>query len=502
MKMEPTRALLAAAGALALTGCAFVLGPAPPADWPREVRDGFPRTAVAIDGGTFLGAWCANGVVVHSSREHGTYVLTNEHVAKAVADSGNAFIHVFDATTGGERVLPVTPFEPSARELLRPRTEVEELVQSLSLIGRDCALLAVDTRGEILPSAPLGATSPGSAPGPFAAFPVYPERTPHRIALSGAPVSAVVELSEPAREGMSGSAIFDAEGHVFGLIAWGRDNSGTAGGITPLDPIVRWLREKNLTWICEDPEISLGRVDRAIERGDPAELARVLASPKAFHHDLRTGAVLGLARLGALSFEKATALALGDPDTEVRTVALSAALAMDRDRADDLAAGLASGPKGQPAALAIAVAALRSETAIPERTAKALWTVAADERRDFQERTLVGATLVAKGAAKLDAFASELRDGILERLLGEDVDFRAERGTLQQVCDRIGTLLGGAPVELAPSLGPDQEVELAAMRASPGVRLRAAVLSVDRSLFLVGVTAREGRIRVAPSSGT
>src|SRR5262249_55213887 len=141
-----------------LTGCAFALGPKPPADWAPEVRAQVPPSAVAIDGGTFLGAWVANGVIIHSSREHGTFVLTNDHVARAVAESGGAVVHVFDAATGTERTLPATNFAPSAAELLAPeKDDLSSLLgETMRKLGGDVAVLRVET-DELLPASTLGA---------------------------------------------------------------------------------------------------------------------------------------------------------------------------------------------------------------------------------------------------------------------------------------------------------------------------------------------------------
>lgn len=485
---------------VSLTGCTFALGAKAPCDWEPSLRQGYPPAAVVLEGPRGLGLrlWIAHGVIVHSSQEHGTFVLTNEHVAATLvslreASSEEATVGIMDPASGTERVFHVEPFFPDAPTLEKENaiTEGDDRLakfeqQFRRLFRRDLALLRVTDATGPIPCASLGALSALDAREPFVAMPIYPARSPRRIELPGPPATSITRIDPPGEEGMSGSGIFDADGRLYGLISTKIDESRLSQfrrafdwdldanlGLTPLSSIVSWLREHDLAWISATTKIDLDLVTRAAARGDGEALRGLLRDPLA-HHDLRPAALHALARLDSLSSSELASFVETDRDHVVREEAFEAGLRRSPVEFDELGAALVATDRDRDGTTAV-IATIESRCAIPAATERSLRALLDDSRLPSERRARAALALCRCGVASIASLAPDLRDSVLESRLKDSLSSPREEGTVTTLCARAGDRLG-ARLEIDPRLSEvaSHSIVLGAEETSTTNRVKAA----------------------------
>ena len=276
--------------AMSLTACgesAYLT----PAKWAPEVKQNFPAGSIILTAGLKSRG---NGVVIHSCAAHGTYALTNEHIAQSLATSVAHLATVPRQDPSHQEPLAtfhMKPFLPD-RQTLKERKLIREAsssgtaqtpLETLQLIeafiaslSEDLGVVKLETNGERLPCAPLAALGTSVAPEELKVVSIPPQRAPHFISVAELPHTApLVVASQPARKGQSGSGIFDAQGRVHALVAWVlRDASeleGLAGSLKELTRTYDTWRAENADtpsfWNGEESRAEVEvRVERLIAR--------------------------------------------------------------------------------------------------------------------------------------------------------------------------------------------------------------------------------------------
>lgn len=474
--MRPAGAKLAVAlGALGgcvsvLTGCVYVLGPKVPADWDSRLRATVPPCVVAIDCGPLRRGCWGNGVLVHSSRERGTYILTSDRVARAMAERGDGRVQFFDLVKGTKSELRATNFMPTNGQLLERAPEPARDTDTTP----ELALLKVET-ADLLPTARLEARSPETAPEPFFVATIYPERTPRLVTLSRRPGSAPGEVAAtdaPVTAGNAGSGIFCAGGHLCGLVRTGDPDARRSVAVLGEPTLVAWLRDNDLTWISSDVVIDLRRVTAAEQAADPVALLALERETETTLADVREAAVAALGRLGGLDAVETERLVRKDPEPLVRRAALAAEIDARPEHGDALAAWLLSSAERR--SFEIAIAAIGTRSAPLPRATAALWGIARS-RDDVEARAWTGAALVRRGAT-LESLPAELRARVLETLLADVTPHPEDSGTIREVCERIARRAHASGVVFGEGLGDlERPATLAAGSETAARRIRAAL---------------------------
>lgn len=100
---------------LANTGCMTTLSS--PSTWPKYRFEKNLSSSVRLESESWFGPR-GSGVIVHSSKERGTYILTNRHVAEVIARDQDFIALVPNKERSRLFKVEVEPFFPSTKQLL------------------------------------------------------------------------------------------------------------------------------------------------------------------------------------------------------------------------------------------------------------------------------------------------------------------------------------------------------------------------------------------------
>lgn len=524
--IRPMRKTLAIAylvlGLLSLSGCAHLLGPRSPGAWDKEVRERYHPAAVAIDGGHVLTltSWLGNGVLVHSSAR-GTYVLTNEHIARQLVDDGSqATVHVFDPVAGTAATYPAVPFAPSRRELQEIQRVLDsdsndttamfsQIKHGIRRLSCDLALLELPTAPAGLPVASLavGSRRALKAQASFVSCSVYPRRSP-QVALVTAPlglVSALPGEQFKSQAGMSGSGIFTTasragDGRLAAVAAWGQDDATALLGTTNVQEIVEWLRKRGLEWVSQITELDAARL-RA-NTMNVGHLWQVVENPlRPVYFDVRVAALDELARREQLDERRLVSLARDCAEPAVRVAALRHLIAVDRDVADKLSSEFASSNEG----LMDVLGAVAHKEIPGPACMKALRAVVTDETRDNRERVMIALRLLEANAIELSGVPVALAQEVLASRLVTEIEFGGlDEERLGDLLDRLSTRLGCAIVLEDDTVSLDTAIRYPTRTASFETHVRMALTIAGGEGWVrsratnVQVVARRVVIRTEP----
>lgn len=490
------RARLAAValGTAGLAAGCVSLAPAPPADWDPNVRAHFPPSVVAIDAGTFARPGLrASGVVLHSSKEHGTLVLTSARAARRAAKDGSVRVHALDPEKGTRRELEAVNYFPGRGHFF-PEAADKAPPEP---VGGELALLEVRTQGAKLVPARLEPRSVDLCPAPFVVPTLFPERKPRLFQVKDRPAfgAALVETDAPREVECDASPLFDGDGRLCGFVRHEGDEPPRASLADP-DLLVLWLERAGVArWITQGTAIDAAPVARAAAAMDHETLRTLAFDREGVRFSVRASAVEALGRAERLEAEDVEKLVKGDPEPTVRRAALEAELARHPQHGDVLAAGLlASAERAHVAAAAEAVG--RSSAQLP-RSTEALEGLAR-ARVDVQARTWGGAALVRRGAP-LGGLPSELRAPVLAVFLEEIGEQPADEGPLAAVCERLARRAHAEGVVIDEGLGESAALtaSLPAGLGSPAERIRRAFEGTSHQRVAVRPTPDGTRVSVA-----
>ncbi len=224
----------------------------PPRAW-GAAADGFPDGPVAIEDSS---GSMANGVVIHAS-SRGTFILTNEHVARELALASMSWLRAPDLEGGELTMIAVAPVVPDV-EQLRLRAELDRawrdtdveratedalrgvvlpaiLLELSRTVDGDLAILEAFPRPGDPPLRPAS-IAPAEAPDArYRIVSLHPHRLPRSSTLRASPYEtmhpSILEMPLP---GMSGSGVYDADGTLHALVSW-RPTGGRIPGDGPSD---------------------------------------------------------------------------------------------------------------------------------------------------------------------------------------------------------------------------------------------------------------------------
>lgn len=181
-----------------------------------------------------------SGVCLHSSPTHGHYFLTNAHVILAWFTPANDVRVGFTEGEGVSATVMVSRLDWMSGELLDERL--------------DLAVLWSPYLGEVYPS--LQRIAPANpSPGDAVRVATYRPR-PHPHVLLGAAVASMGWVTELLMEeevipGNSGSAVYDAEDRLVGLI-WGSKTGSMEAQMVGVPAIREALSTPRLRWLLDE----------------------------------------------------------------------------------------------------------------------------------------------------------------------------------------------------------------------------------------------------------
>lgn len=237
-----------------LTLSCVQIKPIPRNGWSTEVKPLWHSSVVVFYTNSFWSAGVGNGVIIHSSEKHGTFVLTAYHVVDEHEDNikvGILDYSFVDREKAGKeynvftgKVVYPKPPSPDDDEIDEIKKRITKMMVSLS----DFAVIKLDTE-LIFKSAELWTDEqfPSLDDKEVEIISIYPERYPHSHKNKG----TIRFENDIVTPGHSGSGIFYKEKLVVILCRVLKDTS--VGLLNPKIPdIVKKLSDAGLGYIIKE----------------------------------------------------------------------------------------------------------------------------------------------------------------------------------------------------------------------------------------------------------
>ncbi|MHC4852850.1 MAG: hypothetical protein ACYTF5_12610, partial [Planctomycetota bacterium] len=228
------------------------------------------------------------------------------------------------------------------------------------------------------------------------------------------------------------------DGKLAAVVAWRWGEAAALLGVTNLEDIVAWLRERDLEWVSQVTELDTAR-NRAAAT-DNGQLWQIVESPlRPVYFDVRVAALDELARRKQLDGQRLDSLVRGCTEPAVRVAALRHLVVVDRSAADSLSSALASSREG----LLDVLGAIAHKKIPGPACTRALRAVVADETHDHRLRVEVALRLLEAGAIKSTDIPMALATEVLTSRLRVEIEFGGlANERLGGLLDRLSARLG------------------------------------------------------------